>query len=182
MLPRRFLIRCTHHCQQTSIHNSTTINKPTQSPLLLITRSKRTASSSNQTEKRAAISRAISNNNNNNHNTNQPSASASANTPIADNIFGMRPIDYTILPPIHRSPPPPPPRPGMKKYIFPLSVVFTAGVVGYFYVNNQNDNLEFWRAMQEGRATLDFVAEEEDEDEEEEEDRDVMMLLNERVL
>lgn len=80
----------------------------------------------------------------------------------------MRPIDYTVLPPIPRSPPPPPPRPGMKKYVFPLSVLVTAGVVAYFYVNNQNDNLEFWQAMQEGRATVDIGDVHDDEGEEDE--------------
>jgi hypothetical protein len=165
MLPRRFLptpLRTrTHRYQQTQIHKSTS-NEPTQTPLLLGTL-KRAASSSSNAEKKAAISRAILSNNSHN---NQQSAS-SATVPIADNIFGMRPIDYTVLPPIPRSPPPPPPRPGMKKYIFPLSVVFTAGVVGYFYVNNQNDNLEFWQAMQEGRATLDVGDVHEEEEEEE---------------
>ena len=104
---------------------------------LTITRFKRT-----DADKKAAISRAINNN---------PQASEAEGVPV-DNIFGMRPIDYTILPPIHRSPPPPPPRPGMRKYIFPLSLLTFIGIAGYFYVNNQNDNLEFWMAMQNGEA------------------------------
>lgn len=77
----------------------------------------------------------------------------------------MRPIDYTILPPIHASPPPPPPRPGLGKYIFPISVVIFAGIVGYFYVNNKNDNLEFWSAMEKGEA-IDVDVDDDDEDDE----------------
>jgi hypothetical protein len=113
-----------------------------------VTRSKQT-----NADKKAAISRAISNN------------EQSATEPVGDNIFGMRPIDYTILPPIHASPPPPPPRPGLGKYIFPISVVIFAGIVGYFYVNNKNDNLEFWSAMEKGEA-IDVDVDDDDEDDE----------------
>ena len=50
-------------------------------------------------------------------------------------IFGMRPIDYSVLPPIRHTPPPPP----MKKQtqiLFPATVLLAAGIVGYFYMNN----------------------------------------------
>ena len=50
-------------------------------------------------------------------------------------IFGMRPIDYSVLPPIRYTPPPPP----MKKQtqiLFPATVLLAAGMVGYFYINN----------------------------------------------
>jgi hypothetical protein len=90
---------------------------------------------------------------------------------VVDNIFGMRPIDYTILPPINHSPPPPPAKPGARKYIFPLSMVMTAFTVGYFWVNNNNDNLEFWSAMQSGEAVSlgGNDGEEEDDDDDDEE-------------
>merc|ERR1711862_1049053 len=60
-------------------------------------------------------------------------------------IFGMRPIDYSVIPPICHSPPPPPIKPA-RKVLFPVTVLFSAGVTGYFYVNNNNDNLAYWRA------------------------------------
>ncbi|KAL7506065.1 hypothetical protein ACHAXN_003412 [Cyclotella atomus] len=118
---------------------------------LVITRSKQTNT------KKDAISRAI----NNNKQTSTPEGSLH---PV-DNIFGMRPIDYTIRPPICNSPPPPPPRPGMRKYIFPMSLVVFAAITGYFYVNNKNDNIEFWLAMQNGEAVDVDGDDDEDEDE-----------------
>ena len=87
---------------------------------------------------------------------------------VGDNIFGMRPIDYSILPPIRASPPPPPSKPGLQKYIAPASMVFAAAAVAYFYVNNKNDNFEYWAAMQSGTA----VEMDDDDDDDEYEDDD----------
>jgi len=106
---------------------------------------------------------AISNNNNS-------STTASAEAVVGDNIFGMRPIDYSIVPPIRASPPPPPSKPGLQKYIAPVSMVITFATVGYFYVNNKNDNFEYWQAMQSGEAIQMEEDEEDYEDEEEEEE------------
>lgn len=50
-------------------------------------------------------------------------------------IFGMRPIDYSVLPPIRYTPPPPPMR-KQTQVLFPATVLLTAGIVGYFYMNN----------------------------------------------
>ncbi|KAL3770886.1 hypothetical protein ACHAW5_003974 [Stephanodiscus triporus] len=45
--------------------------------------------------------------------------------------------------------------------------------VGYFYVNNKNDNYEYWRAMQSGEALrIDDDDDDDYDDEEEEEDDD----------
>jgi hypothetical protein len=47
----------------------------------------------------------------------------------------------------------------------------TAFTVGYFWVNNNNDNLEFWSAMQSGEAVSlggDDGEEEDDDDDDEE--------------
>lgn len=100
---------------------------------------------------------AISNNNNN-----------SSTAPEA--IFGMRPINYSIVPPIRASPPPPPSKPGLQKYIAPASMVVMFATVGYFYVNNKNDNFEYWAAMQSGEAIQMEDDEDDYEDEEEEEE------------
>mmetsp|Transcript_21015 Transcript_21015/g.32933 ORF Transcript_21015/g.32933 Transcript_21015/m.32933 type:complete len:168 (-) Transcript_21015:277-780(-) len=110
---------------------------------------------------------AISNNKTNNNSTTSATAEA-----VGDNIFGMRPIDYSILPPIRASPPPPPSKPGLQKYIAPASMVIMFATVGYFYVNNKNDNFEYWAAMQSGEALQMEEDEEDYEDEEEDEDEE----------
>ena len=84
----------------------------------------------------------------------------------------MRPIDYSILPPIRASPPPPPSKPGLQKYIAPASMVIMFATVGYFYMNNKNDNFEYWAAMQSGEALQMEEDEEDYEDEEEDEDEE----------
>ena len=58
--------------------------------------------------------------------------------------FGLRPPDYAVLPPIRPSPPPPPARPGLSKYLWMLTLSFSAISIAYFYVNNKNDNYEYW--------------------------------------
>lgn len=93
---------------------------------------------------------------------------SSSNEATGDFIFGLRPIDYSIVPPIRRSPPPPPAAPGVRKYLFPLTLLFTTCTVGYFYMNNQNDNYAYWEAMQSGEAVL-MDDDEDDEDYEEDE-------------
>jgi hypothetical protein len=60
-------------------------------------------------------------------------------------VFGMRPPDYDVLPPIRPSPPPPPAKPGfLRRYLWVLTMIASAASVGYFYVNNKNDNYEYW--------------------------------------
>lgn len=154
MLPR-LLLPCTGRCYTNlrPTHIRPTNSSKLKHFQLTTTRSKRT-----DADKKATISRIITNN--------VQSSSTPPREKILDNIFGMRPIDYTIVPPICHSPPPPPPRPGMRKYIFPLSLVVCAGITGYFYVNNKNDNLEFWLAMQNGEAI--DVGDDDDDDEDDE--------------
>eukprot|EP00566_Odontella_aurita_P026301 CAMPEP_0113575796 /NCGR_PEP_ID=MMETSP0015_2-20120614/27905_1 /TAXON_ID=2838 /ORGANISM="Odontella" /LENGTH=185 /DNA_ID=CAMNT_0000479091 /DNA_START=138 /DNA_END=695 /DNA_ORIENTATION=+ /assembly_acc=CAM_ASM_000160 len=86
--------------------------------------------------------------------------------------YGLRPVDYSIPPPIYRAPPPPPSKPGMRKYIFPASLAVTFAVTAYFYVNNKNDAYEYWEAMQTGAVPLfdDDDDDDEDFDDEEEEE------------
>ena len=58
--------------------------------------------------------------------------------------YGLRPPDYAVLPPIRPSPPPPPAKPGLSKYLWILTLGFSAISVAYFYANNKNDNYEYW--------------------------------------
>ena len=105
-------------------------------PTLVQYRSKRSASASDNNRK-AAISRSIASNN-------QNTKSSVSDQQQVECIFGLRPIDYSIVPPIPKSPPPPPAKPGLQKYLFPFTLAFTAATVGYFYMNNKNDNYEYW--------------------------------------
>ena len=81
-------------------------------------------------------------------------------------IFGLKPVDYTILPPIYGSPPPPPPKPGFQKYLFPASIVFTLGITAYFYFNNDNDSKDYWEAMQTGGVLPGTFDDDDDDDDE----------------
>ncbi|KAL7553206.1 hypothetical protein ACHAWF_016459 [Thalassiosira exigua] len=110
-------------------------------------RAKRFGSGATKDDRKAAISRAI------------------AENEEAKKVFGMGPIDYSVVPPVRRSPPPPPPRPGMQKFLTPAVILLSASIVGYFYVNNKNDNIDYWRAMQSGEA-LEIDDDEEDDDDE----------------
>mmetsp|Transcript_15433 Transcript_15433/g.33425 ORF Transcript_15433/g.33425 Transcript_15433/m.33425 type:complete len:158 (-) Transcript_15433:1576-2049(-) len=123
--------------------------------LLIQTRNRSAA----KTDKKAAISRAIA-------------ANQGSNEATADFIFGLRPVDYSIVPPIRYSPPAPPSAPGFRKYLFPLTLLFTAATVGYFYVNNKNDNYEYWKAMQSGEALHMDDGEDDDDDYEYEEEEE----------
>jgi len=133
--------------------------------LLIQTRTKQSASgAAANNNKKKAISRAI------NQNAKSNSTIAEGGSEI-DAIFGLRPIDYSIRPPIQYSPPPPPAKPGFQKYLFPLTLLFTAGTVTYFYINNNNDNYEYWKAMQSGEA-LQMDDDEEDEDDYEDDEEE----------
>lgn len=100
-------------------------------------RTKRSAAVSDDNRK-AVIFRAIASNNR------STKSSSGSEQQQVDGIFGLRPIDYSIVPPIPYSPPPPPAKPGLQKYLFPFTLAFTAATVGYFYMNNNNDNYEYW--------------------------------------
>lgn len=49
-------------------------------------------------------------------------------------------------------------------------MIIMFATVGYFYVNNKNDNFEYWAAMQSGEALQMDDDDEDYEDEEDEED------------
>jgi hypothetical protein len=81
-------------------------------------------------------------------------------------IFGLKPVDITIVPPLYGSPPPPPPASGFQKFLFPASVAITLGISGYFYFNNSNDSKDYWEAMQTGGALPGTYDDDDDDDEE----------------
>mmetsp|Transcript_2459 Transcript_2459/g.2845 ORF Transcript_2459/g.2845 Transcript_2459/m.2845 type:complete len:148 (-) Transcript_2459:169-612(-) len=77
-------------------------------------------------------------------------------------------VDYSKPPPIIPSPPPPPPREGVRRWVFPATLVTTAVLTLYVYYNNQNDSYEYWNAMQSGEiANFDFDDDDDFEDEDE---------------
>lgn len=87
-------------------------------------------------------------------------------------LFGLRPVDVSILPPLYRPPPPPPPKPGFGRAVFPLSILTVVGTVGYFYFNNQNDSYEYWEAMQTGGVLPGTYDDDDDDDDEFEDDEE----------
>jgi len=116
-------------------------------------------------------------------NSSSSSSSSGAAAPAVEElVFGMRPVDYSILPPISYSPPAPPSKPGLQKYLWYVTLLFGGATVGYFYLNNQNDNYEYWEAMQSGEAIAfggdDDDDDEEWEDEEEEEEGEEEEMAN----
>ena len=99
---------------------------------------------------------------------NQPSSNGG-------HLFGLRPVDVSILPPLHRPPPPPPPKPGAQRLVFPLSLLTLIGTTAYFYFNNKNDSYDYWEAMQTGGVlpgTYDEDDDDEDDDDEFEDDEE----------
>ena len=86
-------------------------------------------------------------------------------------LYGLKPVDFTVVPPIYRSPPPPPPRAGMQKYLFPISTVAFAGITAYFYFNNKNDSFTYWEAMQTG-GVLPGTYDDDDDDDDDFDDED----------
>lgn len=110
-------------------------------PTLFQYRTTRSASTaSHRQNRKACISRSIASNNR----ITKSSLGSAQQQQQVEGIFGLRPIDYSIVPPIPHSPPPPPAKPGLQKYLFPFTLAFTAATVGYFCMNNKNDNYEYW--------------------------------------
>lgn len=133
--------------------------------MLIQTRSKRSAAAGKNNNKKA-ISRAITSNQ---RSAKSSTTGSSTEGEMVEAIFGLRPIDYSVVPPIRYSPAPPPPKPGFQKYLFPLTLAFTAATVVYFYVNNKNDNYAYWEAMQSGEA---LQLDEDDDDDDYEDDEE----------
>ena len=87
-------------------------------------------------------------------------------------LYGLKPVDFSIAPPIYRSPPPPPPRPGLQKYIFPISTLSTLAITAYFYFNNKNDSYVYWETMQTGGVLPGTDDDDEDYDEDFDDEED----------
>lgn len=86
-----------------------------------------------------------------------------------DATFGMKPVDYSQTPPIMPSQLAPPPRPGAKaalvRSIWPVTMLMTASLGFFIYLNEEDDNTEFWKTIETGGAILP-----EDDDDDDEED------------
>lgn len=84
-----------------------------------------------------------------------------------DAMFGIKPVDYSISPPIIPSPLAPPPRKGTKaaflRMVWPLTLIMTASLGFYIYMNEEDDNYDFWKTIESGGA---IVAEDDDNDDE----------------
>jgi len=77
-------------------------------------------------------------------------------------IYGLKPVDYSVPPPIFRSPPPPPPKQS-SKFVFPFTLAVSLGLTSYFYFYNKNDAHEYWVEMQNG-GVLPGVFDDDDDD------------------
>lgn len=86
-------------------------------------------------------------------------------------------MEYSKAPPIQPSPLAPPPRPGAKaaivRSLWPLTLLAVASLGLFIYLNEEDDNTDFWKTMETGGAIIDDDDDEKDyldllEEEEEE--------------
>jgi len=86
-------------------------------------------------------------------------------SPTHDGTFGMKPVNYSQTPPIMPSPLAPPPRPGAKaavvRSLWPITLLMTASLGLFIYLNEEEDNTDFWKTIETGGA---IVPDEEDDD------------------
>ena len=180
-LPHRSISKMRHHHALTRTATAITTSCLRPAPLrslnsntrflLVQTRTKRSSSASKKNEKKIAIASALrANNEAASRSSSGGGAVADADGPIAL-VYGLHPVNYAAPPPIRKSPPPPPPKPGLQKHLWPFTLLFTGATVGYFYMNNKNDNFAYWEAMQSGEA-LRMDDDDDDEDDEEWEEYD----------
>jgi hypothetical protein len=91
--------------------------------------------------------------------------------PKQDANFGIKPVDYSITPPIIPTPLAPPPRQGTKaafvRMVWPLTLIMTMSLGFYIYMNEEEDNYDFWKSIETGGA---IVADDDDDDDEDEGD------------
>ena len=73
------------------------------------------------------------------------------------------------IPPIIPSPPPPPPKKGIRRYIFPISLVFIAAVSAFVLTLEDEEDDEFWKDVESGKILLSDDDDDDDENVEEEE-------------
>lgn len=71
-----------------------------------------------------------------------------------------------------RTPPPPPPSQSAGRLLYPALLASTVGMVGYFYVNRDEETYEYWEAMQTGQGMPFGDDDEEDDDDDDEEDEE----------
>ena len=79
-------------------------------------------------------------------------------------IFGLKPVDHTIVPVVRMAPPPPPPKSAVQNFLFPFTAAVSLGIFGYFYMNNKNDAYDYWEAMQTGGSLPGTFDDDDDDD------------------
>lgn len=103
--------------------------------------------------------------------------------PQNDKTFGIKPVDYSQTPPIMPSPLAPPPRPGAKaaivRSLWPITLLMTASLGLFIYLNEEDDNTDFWKTVETGGAIL---PEDDDDDEDEEDYLDLVVEEEEEEL
>jgi hypothetical protein len=87
--------------------------------------------------------------------------------------YGLKRLDYaTLVPPVWTLPPQPPIKKFSEKIIFPLTLLFVAGIATWVYLNPEEEDMrDYWKRVETGQILLeDDDEDDEDWDEEEEED------------
>ena len=88
--------------------------------------------------------------------------------PKHDPSFGIKPVDYSQTPPIIPSPLAPPPRAGAKaaliRSLWPITLLLTASLGLFIYLNEEDDNTDFWKTIETGGAIVPDGDDDEEED------------------
>ncbi len=157
--------RCSSNCSSqypSRLHHQQVRGKKTLSS------SSSSSSSSAKKDKLRSISRTLKAQNEKIHQQNNNNATASSK----EYIFGLKPVDVTILPPLYRPPPPPPPKSGLQRLVLPFTIVTFVGTAAYFYFNNQNDAHGYWEAMQTGGVIPGTYDDDDDDDDDDFDDEE----------
>ena len=79
-------------------------------------------------------------------------------------VFGMRRVDYTKPPPVAPLLVPPPYRVGYSTFFYALTVVSSIAFAVYIYYNQDEDNIEFWQAVETGQIPPGMDDDDDDDD------------------
>jgi hypothetical protein len=80
--------------------------------------------------------------------------------------YGLKRLDYSTLePPVWMLPPQPPTKSTMDRVVFPLTVLITAGVVIWAYMNpEEQDMAAYWKRVETGQILEDEYDDDDDDD------------------